>query len=100
MSSYGDFIALSDECDEASALLIKKEVSDGIIAPGYSDKAVEILSREIEEQKIDIKGAQIIVAGGYALAEGVSNNQAAYIADCIAVKLSIRNKWKVYRWQK
>ncbi|MBQ3226772.1 MAG: phosphoribosylaminoimidazolecarboxamide formyltransferase, partial [Clostridia bacterium] len=43
MSSFGDFIALSDECDEATALLIKKEVSDGVIAPGYSEKALEIL---------------------------------------------------------
>ncbi len=43
MSSFGDFIALSDECDEATALLIKKEVSDGIIAPSYSPKALEIL---------------------------------------------------------
>lgn len=43
MSSFGDFIALSDECDKATALLIKKEVSDGIIAPGYSDEALEIL---------------------------------------------------------
>ena len=43
MSSFGDFISLSDECDEATALLIKKEVSDGIIAPGYSQKALEIL---------------------------------------------------------
>ena len=43
MSSYGDFIALSDECDAATALLIKREVSDGIIAPSYSDNALEIL---------------------------------------------------------
>ena len=43
MSSFGDFIALSDECDEATALLVKKEVSDGIIAPGYSSGALEIL---------------------------------------------------------
>lgn len=43
MSSYGDFIALSDICDEATALIIKREVSDGIIAPGYTDKAFEIL---------------------------------------------------------
>ena len=43
MSSYGDFIALSDECDEVTALLIKREVSDGVIAPSYSDKALEIL---------------------------------------------------------
>ena len=42
-SSFGDFIALSDECDKETALLIKKEVSDGIIAPSYSDEALEIL---------------------------------------------------------
>lgn len=43
MSSYGDFIALSDECDEETATLIAREVSDGVIAPGYSEKALEIL---------------------------------------------------------
>ena len=43
MSSFGDFIALSDKCDKSTALLIKKEVSDGIIAPGYDDDALEIL---------------------------------------------------------
>ncbi len=43
MSSFGDFIALSDVCDKSTALLIKKEVSDGIIAPGYDDDALEIL---------------------------------------------------------
>lgn len=43
MSSFGDFIALSDVCDKATALLIKKEVSDGVIAPGYTDGALEIL---------------------------------------------------------
>ena len=43
MSSFGDFISLSDVCDEATALLIKREVSDGVIAPGYTDKALEIL---------------------------------------------------------
>ncbi len=43
MSSYGDFIALSDTCDAATATLIKREVSDGIIAPGYTEEALEIL---------------------------------------------------------
>ncbi len=43
MSSYGDFIALSDICDKATALLIKREVSDGVIAPGFSPEALEIL---------------------------------------------------------
>ena len=43
MSSFGDFIALSDGCDVPTAKLIKPEVSDGIIAPGYTDEALEIL---------------------------------------------------------
>ena len=43
MSSYGDFVALSDTCDEATALLIKREVSDGVIAPDYTPEALEIL---------------------------------------------------------
>ena len=43
MSSFGDFIALSDVCDRETAMLIKREVSDGIIAPGYEPEALEIL---------------------------------------------------------
>lgn len=43
MSSFGDFIALSDVCDADTARLIKKEVSDGVIAPGYTDEAMELL---------------------------------------------------------
>ena len=43
MSSFGDFVSLSDECDEATARLIKREVSDGVIAPGYTPEALEIL---------------------------------------------------------
>lgn len=43
MSSFGDWIALSDECDEVTAKIISREVSDGIIAPGYTAKALEIL---------------------------------------------------------
>ena len=43
MSSFGDWIALSDVCDLPTALLIKKEVSDGIIAPGYTDEALAVL---------------------------------------------------------
>ena len=43
MSSYGDFVALSDTCDEATATLLKREVSDVVIAPGYTPGALEIL---------------------------------------------------------
>lgn len=43
MSSFGDFISLSDVCDESTARIIKREVSDGVIAPGYTDEALAIL---------------------------------------------------------
>ncbi len=46
MSSFGDWIALSDECDETTAMIIKREVSDGVIAPSYSEKALEILKQK------------------------------------------------------
>ena len=46
MSSFGDFIALSDVCDADTAHLIKREVSDGVIAPGYTDEAMELLMQK------------------------------------------------------
>lgn len=46
MSSFGDWIALSDECDEVTARIISREVSDGVIAPAYSPKALEILKQK------------------------------------------------------
>ncbi len=46
MSSFGDFIALSDVCDEDTARLIKREVSDGVIAPGYTPEALELLKQK------------------------------------------------------
>ena len=46
MSSFGDFIALSDVCDKDTAMLIKREVSDGVIAPGYTKEALEILGQK------------------------------------------------------
>ncbi len=46
MSSFGDFIALSDICDSDTAKLIKREVSDGVIAPGYTDEALELLKQK------------------------------------------------------
>lgn len=46
MSSFGDWIALSDICDKTTAKLIKREVSDGVIAPGYTDEALEILLKK------------------------------------------------------
>ncbi len=55
MCSFGDWVALSDTCDTATALLIKREVSDGVIAPGYTDEALEILKSKRN--------------GGYAIVE-------------------------------
>lgn len=55
MSSYGDFAALSDECDEATALYLSKEVSDGIIAPSYSKEALEILKKKKKGNYLVIK---------------------------------------------
>jgi phosphoribosylaminoimidazolecarboxamide formyltransferase/IMP cyclohydrolase len=46
MSSFGDFISLSDVCDKETALVIKREVSDGVIAPGYTDEALQILKEK------------------------------------------------------
>lgn len=46
MSSFGDFIALSAPCDLATARIISREVSDGIIAPGYSPEALEVLKKK------------------------------------------------------
>jgi phosphoribosylaminoimidazolecarboxamide formyltransferase/IMP cyclohydrolase len=50
MSSFGDFISLSDVCDKETALVIKREVSDGVIAPGYTDEALEILKEKRQLQ--------------------------------------------------
>ena len=50
MSSFGDFISLSDVCDVDTAKLIKREVSDGVIAPGYEPEALEILKQKKERQ--------------------------------------------------
>ena len=55
MSSYGDFVALSDECDEQTAAFLAREVSDGIIAPSYSEKALEILKGKRKGSYLVIK---------------------------------------------
>lgn len=46
MSSFGDFVALSDVCDAVTARIISREVSDGIVAPGYSPEALELLKKK------------------------------------------------------
>ena len=54
MCSYGDWISLSDVCDETTARLISREVSDGVIAPGFTDEALEILKANIVTENKDI----------------------------------------------
>ena len=46
MSSFGDFVALSDVCDETTARILKREVSDGVIAPGYTEEALKLLMQK------------------------------------------------------
>ena len=46
MSSFGDFVALSAPCDLATAKIVSREVSDGIIAPGYTDEALDVLKKK------------------------------------------------------
>lgn len=46
MSSFGDFIALSDTCDEVTAKIISREVSDGVVAPGYTPGALNLLTKK------------------------------------------------------
>ncbi|MEG2394373.1 MAG: phosphoribosylaminoimidazolecarboxamide formyltransferase [Ruthenibacterium sp.] len=71
MSSFGDFIALSDECDEATAKVIQHEVSDGIIAPGYTDAALAIL-------KTKRKGGYNIVAIDPAYSPAATERKEVY----------------------
>lgn len=61
MSSFGDFIALSDVCDKETAGLIRHEVSDGIIAPGYTDEALAILKEKKKEIIILSRSIRITV---------------------------------------
>ena len=60
MSSYGDFIALSDVCDVSAAKLIKREFSDGIIAPGYEPEALELL-KEKKKGSYDFKITDFVI---------------------------------------
>ena len=55
MSSFGDFISLSDVCDKSTAQIIKREVSDGVIAPGYTDEALELLRSKKKGNYVIIK---------------------------------------------
>ena len=80
MSSFGDFIALSDVCDVDTARLIKREVSDGVIAPGYEPEALELLKQKKKGNYNIIQSQEGIVLLHRLLAEyiqGRAGNPAA-----------------------
>ena len=68
MSSYGDFVALSDTCDATTALLLKREVSDGVIAPDYTPEAIEILK---ETPRLVITDSQVFKKVAEAVPEDI-----------------------------
>ena len=81
MSSFGDFIALSDVCDKDTARLIKREVSDGVIAPGYTDEIANVIrvrfpktvrifairSNKIEEKRVKKITSVLLIVSGISL---------------------------------
>ena len=90
MSSFGDFIALSDRCDRVTASIIKREVSDGVIAPGYDEDALEILKSKrngnyniirIDESYVPASAERKQVFG-ITFEQG--RNDAAITRDCLA----------------
>jgi phosphoribosylaminoimidazolecarboxamide formyltransferase/IMP cyclohydrolase len=80
MSSFGDFIALSDKCDELTAKIISREVSDGIVAPDYDEAALTILAKKKNGNYTVVKVGKREVTNkilGQSIFEpGISNEQS------------------------
>ena len=74
MSSFGDFIALSDVCDADTARLIKREVSDGVIAPGYTDEALELMRDNCSTVR-DLAIIDLLASSGMRVGELVTLNR-------------------------
>ena len=70
MSSFGDFLALSHTCDVATAKIISREVSDGVVAPGYEPEALEILRKKKAGKYCVLQVSQIVNAGVASLIDG------------------------------
>ena len=85
-----DLAATIDSLDDEQPVVEQPQVS-------LTDNLAELLTAEAEVLWQRLRDAGFIVADGYALAEGVSANQAAYIADCMAEKLQIKKKWKLFQ---
>ena len=92
MSSYGDFIALSDTCDEVTALLIKREVSDGVIAPDYTPEALKILQEKRKGTynviKITLNISQSLSSASRCLASRLSRD-AMRLTSLVTTSLKI-----------
>ena len=93
MSSYGDFIALSDTCDEVTALLIKREVSDGVIAPDYTPEALKILQEKrkgtYNDAKRDLKIALITL-------KYTQSNSVCYVKDGQAIGIGAGQQSRIH----
>jgi phosphoribosylaminoimidazolecarboxamide formyltransferase/IMP cyclohydrolase/phosphoribosylaminoimidazolecarboxamide formyltransferase len=89
MSSYGDFVALSDECDEQTASFLKREVSDGIIAPSYTDEALAILKEKrkgtylVLQMDTDYRPAPIEKKQVFGVWFEQQRNDVKITADCL-----------------
>ena len=81
--------------DVEEAQIVEDEVK-GVVGQECEEIPTVLLTEEAQLLWEKLRKGGFIAANGYALAEGVSNNQAAYIADYIAGKLNIKNKWKVF----
>ena len=98
MSSYGDFISLSDTCDRATALLIKREVSDGVIAPDYTPEALEILRQKrkgtyvILKMDPDYRPAPIEHKQVYGVTFEQGRNEIDLTADTLFDNIPTENK--------
>lgn len=97
MSSYGDFVALSDVCDVETATLLKREVSDGVIAPGYSDEALAILKTKkkgnycVLQIDADYKPQPVESKEVYGVTFEQERNEAKITADLLT-KIPTKNK--------
>ena len=93
MSSYGDFAALSDICDKETALLLKREVSDGVIAPGYTEEALEILKSKrkgtylVMQMDADYVPEEQETKQVFGISFEQSRNNAKITADLLAARI-------------
>ena len=88
MSSFGDFISLSDVCDKSTALVIKREVSDGVIAPGYTDEALEILKAKKKGNYCVIEMSRHLSRERMYLASHLSRAETSFILMTISSQIS------------